>query len=44
MAIDLIRDGRGVRSRAGSSAGGQVTRKEAIGCGVVVALDAIYCD
>ena len=30
MAVDLTRDGRRVRSRAGSSAGGQVSRKGAI--------------
>lgn len=33
-----------MRGRAGSSAGGQVTRKGAIGCGVVVVLDAMESD
>ena len=36
MAVDLTRDGRRVRSRAGSSAGGQVSRKGAIRGGAVV--------
>ena len=36
MAVDLTRDGRRVRSRAGSSAGGQATRKGAIRGGAVV--------
>ena len=44
VAIDLTRDGRTVRGRAGSSAGGQATRKGAMGCGVVVVLDAMECD
>lgn len=36
MAVDLTRDGRRVRSRAGSSAGGQVSRKGEIRGGAVV--------
>ena len=44
VAIDLTRDGRRMRGRAGSSAGGQATRKGATGCGVVVVLDAFECD
>lgn len=44
VAIDLTRDGRRMRGRAGSSAGGQATRKGAMDCGMVVVLDAFVCD
>ena len=38
MAVDLTRDGRRMRGRAGSSASGQATRKGAIRGGVAVAV------
>ena len=42
MAVDLTRDGRGVRGRAGSSAGGQATRKGAIRGRVVVVVEMCF--